>query len=71
MKAFVAIICFASLVMPLMAHHSFAMYDQSKTLTFTGVATTYTFSPSQHAGFNAGDLALLRFVGQRSSPALR
>jgi ABC-type branched-subunit amino acid transport system substrate-binding protein len=39
--------------------------------TFTGVATTYSFSPSQHAGFDAGDLALLRYVGQRTSPALR
>ncbi len=45
--------------------------EQLQSGTFTGVATTYTFSPSQHAGFNAGDLALLRFVGQRSSPALR
>src|SRR5579862_1848161 len=26
---------------PAMAHHSFAMYDQTKTLTFTGVATQY------------------------------
>jgi len=39
--------------------------------TFAGVATTYSFSPSEHAGFDAGDLALLRYVGQRTSPALR
>lgn len=26
---------------PAMAHHSFAMYDQTKTLTFTGVATQF------------------------------
>ena len=39
--------------------------------TFTGVATTYTFSPSQHAGFNAGDLAMLRYVGVRVPPAVR
>ena len=39
--------------------------------TFAGVATTYSFSPSQHAGFDAGDLALLRYGGQRTSPALR
>jgi len=45
--------------------------DRLQSGTFTGVSTTYTFSPSQHAGFNAGDLALLRFVGQRTSPALR
>ena|SRR5437667_2274124 len=48
MKAFVAVICFASLVMPLMAHHSFAMYDQSKTLTFTGVATRFV-AQANHA----------------------
>jgi hypothetical protein len=45
--------------------------DQLQSGTFTGVATTYTFSPSQHAGFNTGDLALLRYVGPRTSPALR
>ena len=26
---------------PAMAHHSFAMYDQTKTLTFTGVTTQF------------------------------
>src|SRR5437868_4226818 len=45
--------------------------DRLQSGTFTGVATTYAFSPSQHAGFNAGDLALLRYVGLRTSPALR
>jgi ABC-type branched-subunit amino acid transport system substrate-binding protein len=45
--------------------------DRLQSGTFTGVATTYTFSPSQHAGFNTGDLALLRYVGPRTSPALR
>ena len=45
--------------------------DHLQSGTFTGVATTYTFSPSQHAGFNAGDLALLRYVGPRTSPTLR
>ena len=45
--------------------------DRLQSGTFTGVATTYTFSQSQHAGFNAGDLALLRYVGPRTSPALR
>ena len=39
--------------------------------TFAGVATTYTFSASQHAGFDAGDLALLRYVGVRVPPAVR
>ena len=45
--------------------------DQLQSGTFTGVATTYTFSPSQHAGFNAGDLAMLRYVGVRVPPAIR
>jgi len=45
--------------------------DQLQSGTFTGVATTYTFSPSLHAGFNTGDLALLRYVGPGVSPALR
>ncbi|TMC76965.1 MAG: hypothetical protein E6J15_04835, partial [Chloroflexi bacterium] len=50
---------------------SAAVRDRLQSGTFAGVATTYTFSPSQHAGFNIGDLALLRYVGQRSSPAVR
>ena len=33
-----ALVAFAG---PAMAHHSFAMYDQTKTLTFTGVATQF------------------------------
>ena len=45
--------------------------DRLQSGTFAGVATTYTFSPSQHAGFNTGDLALLRYVGPKSSPAVR
>jgi len=48
-----------------------AVRDRLQSGTFAGIATTYTFSPSQHAGFNTGDLALLRYVGQRSSPAVR
>jgi ABC-type branched-subunit amino acid transport system substrate-binding protein len=39
--------------------------------TFAGVATTYTFSPAQHAGFDTGDLALLRYVAPRVPPAVR
>ena len=31
----------AALAGPAMAHHSFAMYDQTKTLTFTGVTTQF------------------------------
>ena len=46
--------------------------DQLQSGTFVGVATTYTFSQSQHAGFNTGDLALLRYVsGGRAAPAIR
>ena len=39
-----ASICAASLLVlagPASAHHSFAMYDQTKTLTFTGVTTQF------------------------------
>jgi hypothetical protein len=45
--------------------------DRLQSGTFTGVAATYTFSPSRHAGFNTADLALLRYVGPRLSPAMR
>jgi hypothetical protein len=45
--------------------------DRLQSGTFTGVATTYTFSPSQHAGFNVADLALLRYVASRVPPGLR
>jgi ABC-type branched-subunit amino acid transport system substrate-binding protein len=48
-----------------------AVRDRLQSGTFAGIATTYTFSPSQHAGFNASDLALLRYVGPRVSPAMR
>jgi hypothetical protein len=45
--------------------------DRMESRTFVGVATTYTFSVSQHAGFNTGDLALLRYVSASAAPALR
>jgi ABC-type branched-subunit amino acid transport system substrate-binding protein len=45
--------------------------DRLQSGTFAGVATTYTFSQSQHAGFNSGDLALLRYVAPRVPPAVR
>lgn len=48
-----------------------AVRDRLQSGTFTGVATTYTFSLAQHAGFNTGDLALLRYVGPRVPPAMR
>jgi hypothetical protein len=47
------------------------MRDRLQSGTFAGVATTYTFSRSQHAGFNTGDIALLRYVSGRVSPAVR
>ena len=45
--------------------------DQLQSVTFTGVATTYAFSRSRHAGFNTSDIALLRYVAPRTLPALR
>ena len=45
--------------------------DRLQSGTFTGVATTYTFSQSQHAGFNTGDLAVLRYVAPKVPPAVR
>ena len=33
--------CLGALAGPASAHHSFAMYDQTKTLTFTGVTTQF------------------------------
>ena len=38
----------AMLAGPAFAHHSFAMYDQTKTLTFTGVATQF-IAQANHA----------------------
>ena len=48
-----------------------AVRDRLQSGTFAGVATTYSFSIAQHAGFNTGDLAMLRYVGSRLSPAMR
>jgi len=48
-----------------------SLRDKLQSGTFTGAATTYTFSPSQRAGFNTGDLALLRYVGPKVPPAAR
>jgi Family of unknown function (DUF6152) len=46
--ALFATLSFALFTMPAIAHHSFAMYDQSKTLTFTGVATRFV-AQANHA----------------------
>jgi len=45
--------------------------DRLESETFVGVATTYTFGPSKHAGFSTADLALLRYVAARVPPAVR
>src|SRR5262249_39850061 len=43
-----AVICLGLFIAPAMAHHSFAMYDQSKTITLTGVATRFV-AQANHA----------------------
>lgn len=43
-----AVICSGLFVTPAIAHHSFAMYDQSKTMTLTGVATQFV-AQANHA----------------------
>ena len=47
-----------------------AMRDRLEAGPLAGVATTYTFAASRHAGFAAEDLVFLRWTGQRSFPAL-
>jgi hypothetical protein len=42
------IVSLALFVTPLMSHHSFAMYDQSKTITWTGVMTRFV-AQANHA----------------------
>ena len=42
------IVLLALFVTPLIAHHSFAMYDQSKTITWTGVMTRFV-AQANHA----------------------
>ncbi len=39
--ALLAAVCVAAIAGPAAAHHSFAMYDQTKTLTYTGVTTQF------------------------------
>src|SRR5215467_15374614 len=43
-----AVICMVMFIAPAMAHHSFAMYDQTKTITWTGVATRFV-AQANHA----------------------
>src|SRR6516225_10249328 len=42
------VLCLGLFLGPVMAHHSFAMYDQSKTVTMTGVATQFV-AQANHA----------------------
>jgi hypothetical protein len=46
--AMTAIIAVTVFVVPAIAHHSFAMYDQSKTVTWTGIATRFV-AQANHA----------------------
>ena len=41
-------ICLVLFVTPAMSHHSFAMYDQTKTITWTGVMTRFV-AQANHA----------------------
>lgn len=43
-----ALVCTALLAVPALSHHSFAMYDQSKTVTLTGVVKVFV-SQANHA----------------------
>jgi hypothetical protein len=45
--------------------------DRLQSRTFAGAATTYRFTYSQHAGFSATDLTLLRYGGARLPPTVR
>jgi ABC-type branched-subunit amino acid transport system substrate-binding protein len=45
--------------------------DRLQTGSFVGVATTYSFTTSRHAGFASQDLAFLRYTGARATPVLR
>ena len=47
-KALVALLALLSLQAPAFAHHSFAMYDMTKTIKFTGVVTSFV-SQANHA----------------------
>ena len=44
--AVAAILSLGFLAAPAAAHHSFAMYDQTKVLTFTGVVTRFVAQPN-------------------------
>jgi hypothetical protein len=46
--AMIALIAVTVFVVPAIAHHSFAMYDQSKTVVWTGIATRFV-AQANHA----------------------
>ena len=46
--ALFAILAFGLFITPAMSHHSFAMYDQTKTVTLTGVMTRFV-AQANHA----------------------
>ena len=46
--ALVTLLSFGLFVTPAMSHHSFAMYDQTKTITLTGVLTRFV-AQANHA----------------------
>ena len=48
MTTLAVILTIAVFITPAVAHHSFAMYDMTKTLTFTGVLTRFV-SQANHA----------------------
>ena len=47
-KALFVIVASVACVAPALAHHSFAMFDQTKTVTWTGVATQFV-AQANHA----------------------
>jgi hypothetical protein len=47
-KMLLPFVCFCLYVTPLLSHHSFAMYDQTKTVVLTGVAHQFV-SQANHA----------------------
>src|SRR5262245_15731757 len=47
-KALFTVLLAAACVAPALAHHSFAMYDQTKTVTWTGVVTRFV-AQANHA----------------------
>src|SRR5262249_12428991 len=46
--AFLTILSFGLCITPALSHHSFAMYDQTKTVTLTGVLTRFV-AQANHA----------------------